>query len=75
MIDLPQTTDGQVGYRNVSCAALVGDIYRKVTHANLSVIDERASKAVPDIRKPSRLHQYTTSKYFFIQLLKHFSQI
>lgn len=54
-IDLPMQTTGTFALRRVSCTAFVGDIYRSVTHANLSIVDGRSPKAIATIRTPSHL--------------------
>lgn len=58
--DLPkQITSGPFAVRQVSCTAFVGDIYRSVTHANLSIVDVRS----PTIRTPSHLLHSAASKF------------
>lgn len=56
IIDLPkQPSIGHFALRVVSCTALVGDIYRSVSHSNLTIVDQRSPKAIATIRTPSHL--------------------
>lgn len=56
IIDLPKEPSvGHLAVRVVSCTALVGDIYRSVSHSNLTIVDHRSPKATATIRTPSHL--------------------
>ena len=56
VVDLPrQISTGVFATRRVSCTAFVGDIYKAVTYANLSIVDGRSAKAIATVRTPSHL--------------------
>ncbi len=63
IVDLPKReSTGAFAIRQVSCTAFVGDIYRSVTHANLSIADGRSPKATATVRTPSHL-LHSASKF------------
>lgn len=62
IVDLPKQSTGAFAIRQVSCTAFVGDIYRSVTHANLSIADGRSPKATATVRTPSHL-LHSASKF------------
>ena len=56
VVDLPKRiSTGVLAIRRVSCTAFVGDIYKAVTYANVSIVDRRWAKAVATVRTPSHL--------------------
>jgi hypothetical protein len=63
--DLPRqmSSSGVFAIRRVSCTAFVGDIYKAVTYANLSIVDGRAAKAVATVRTPSHLLHSSSKKH------------
>lgn len=63
-VDLPkQISTGAFATRRVSCTALVGDIYKSVTYANLSIADGRSAKAITTARTPSHLLHSASKLY------------
>lgn len=69
VVDLPkQISTGVLAIRRVSCTAFVGDIYKAVTYANLSIVDGRSAKAVATVRTPSHL-LHSSSKINTIQFI------
>lgn len=56
VVDLPkQISTGVFAIRRVSCTAFVGEIYKAVTYANLSIVDGRSAKTIATVRTPSHL--------------------
>lgn len=73
--DLPRqqmSSSGVFAIRRVSCTAFVGDIYKAVTYANLSIVDGRAAKAVATVRTPSHLLHSSSKKKTNKNILKSF---
>jgi hypothetical protein len=72
--DLPRqmSSSGVFAIRRVSCTAFVGDIYKAVTYANLSIVDGRAAKAVATVRTPSHLLHSSSKKNKNKNILKSF---
>jgi hypothetical protein len=72
VVDLPkQTSTGVFAIRRVSCTAFVGEIYKAVTYANLSIVDGRSAKTIATVRTPSHL-LHSSSKYIVKPLLYFF---
>lgn len=62
-VELPKLSTGAFAVRQVSCTAFVGDIYRSVTLANLSIADGRFPKTIATVRTPSHLLHSSASNF------------
>ena len=70
VVDLPKRiSTGVLAIRRVSCTAFVGDIYKAVTYANVSIVDRRWAKAVATVRTPSHLLHSSSKIIILLWLL------